>query len=272
MKYDILEEFHNYINEVCSKNTSKTYYSAVKKLLKDIQFKQLDEIDTGELVQNIKLLKSKNAVSAAKNGLKYLKEFDSSFQLPEDSVFKDISSRKRNRVKSKGKIVNYDTMRRKVNAGGNKKIKLACRVAAISGLRVSELAELQAKDIAFGDNKIRIFVQKGKGGKAGTIECLKDMHTYQILKEHCKKLEPEEKLFYSESYMRQKAWENDMQMHDFRRVFAVLQKKQLLSEGYTSGEANKIVQDKLRHSRFSTTKRYLYGRKIVLRKRRIKSN
>lgn len=265
MKYDVLDPFRDYLSKNCGKNTAKKYYSAVKNLFSDMDFNQLAQIDQKKLLEKMKKIKSKNEFSAAKNGLKWLKKFDGSLQLPAEHDFKELSLHKRNWVKSKGKQVNYDTMRRKVNAGTNKKIKLACRVAAISGLRVSELGALRPEDITLKeDGTISIFVERGKGGKPGTVDCMKDDYVYEQLKTYCTGLDPGTKLFYSEGYMREIANKNGMQMHDFRRVFAVKQKVQLISEGYTAPEANHIVKEKLRHARFSTTKRYLYGRKIQL--------
>ena len=40
-----------------------------------------------------------------------------------------------------------------------------------------------------------------------------------------------------------------------------------MAAGATAYEANGAVQEGLRHARFSTTKRYLYGRKIITKKK-----
>ena len=45
MKYDILTPFQEYIKKQLPANTAKTYYGAVVKLFKDIQFSSLKEID-----------------------------------------------------------------------------------------------------------------------------------------------------------------------------------------------------------------------------------
>lgn len=99
---------------------------------------------------------------------------------------------------------------------------------------------------------------------------LKDDYLYEHLKHHIETLQPNERLFYDESYMRKYAWEHGMEMHDFRRAFAVLQKRELLQDGCNAKDADKIVQEQLRHSRFSNTKRYLYGRKIIAKKKKPK--
>lgn len=269
MKYDILDAFRIYLNNTLGRNTAKTYFSAVKSLLEDMDFTSLEQIRPEDLINRIGKLRTKNQVSAAKNGLKHLADFDHSLQLPEEQNFTEISAHKRNWIKSKGKKVDYVQVKRKVNAIHNKKLKYAWRLAEISGLRVSELAELQPDDFTFReDGRIEVFVKKGKGGTSGKVLCLKDDYLYRRLKEYILSADPDNKVFYSEVYMREKANEAGMQMHDFRRGFALESRKQYMEDGMTAEEANQAVKAALRHARFSTTKRYLYGRKLQLSKRK----
>lgn len=271
MKYDILNRYKLYLQENLTKNTAKTYYSAVNKVFLNLDFNDLSQIPESIILESVKNLGSKNQVSAAKNGLKHLHTFDSRLNLPTDEAFSGISKHKRNYVKSKGKKVDFDLMQRKVNGIRNKKLKLAFRLASISGLRVSELADIEVRDIEFNDEgKIIITIRNGKGGKSGQVECLEDNYVYEHLKEYCSGQEMDKKLFYSESYMREKAGALGMEMHDFRRGFAKIKKIQCVAEGCTPYEANAKVQEGLRHEKFSTTKRYLYGRKIVTCRKKIK--
>ena len=46
-----------------------------------------------------------------------------------------------------------------------------------------------------------------------------------------------------------------------------IKKIECVAAGATAYEANGAVQEGLRHARFSTTKRYLYGRKIITKKK-----
>lgn len=270
MKYDILTNFKSYLQENLNKNTAKTYFSAVNMLFKDLNFKKLNEIPPDLILKRVQNLDNKNKVSAVKNGLKYLKMYDDSLNLPPEKAFSDILHHKRNHVKSKGKKVDFDLMQRKVNAIRNKKLKLAYRLASISGLRVSELSDLEAGDIQFNeDGTINVTVKHGKGGKSGIVKCLKDNYVYDNLKRFCQE-QDKGKIFYSESYMREKANALGMQMHDFRRAFANLKKMECMNAGATAYDANGMVQEALRHSRFSTTKRYLYGRKIIIKNRKLK--
>ena len=268
MKYDFLNGYKQYLFENLKKNTAKTYCSAVNKVLRDLRFNNLSQIPDNLILEEVRKLGNKNLVSAAKNGLKHLKKYDESLNLPSNDDFAEISKHKRNYVKSKGEKVDFDQMQRKVNAIQNKKLKLAFRLASISGLRVSELADLRAEDLKFSeDGKITVSIRNGKGGKSGQVECLEDNYVYEQLKNFCDG-KKDDRLFYSESYMREKAGKLGMEMHDFRRAFAVLKKADCMDNGSTSYEANAEVQEGLRHERFSTTKRYLYGRKIITEHKR----
>lgn len=270
MKYDILDGYKQYLYKNLKKNTAKTYYSAVKKTLRDLRFDSLSQIPDHLILGEVRKLGNKNLVSAAKNGLKHLQKYDPSLKLPSNEAFSQISQHKRNYVKSKGKRVDFDQVQRKVNAIQNKKLKLAFRLASISGLRVSELADLKAGDLKFSeDGNITVSVRNGKGGKSGQVDCLEDKYVYEQLKDYCNSQEENKNLFYSESYMRERAGRLGIEMHDFRRAFATLKKMDCINEGFSSYEANAKVQEGLRHERFSTTKRYLYGRKIVTERKRI---
>ena len=270
MKYDILLGFKSYLQDCLNPNNAKTYYSAVKKVFNDCNISSLGDVSECYILDRLKKFRTKNEVSAAKNGLKHLAKYDGSLQLPTDAAFKSITQHKRNHVKSKGRSVNFDTMMKKTNACRDPKMKYAYRLAAVSGLRVSELAELNPQDITFqSDGRLEIHVRHGKGGKEGWVTCLKDDYLSKHLKNYIETLQPDERLFYDESYMRKYAWEHGMEMHDFRRAFAVLQKRELIQDGCNAKEADKIVQEQLRHSRFSNTKRYLYGRKIIAKSKQV---
>lgn len=89
---------------------------------------------------------------------------------------------------------------------------------------MSELAALEAKDIEFRDDGgISVSVRHGKGDKPGIVDCLNDTYVYSNLKDYCRQNETG-KLFYSESYMREKAHGLGMEMHDFRRAYAKIKK------------------------------------------------
>ncbi len=261
MKYDILEPFKDYLKEQLAPNTAKTYYAAVVKLFQNVQFENLDSIDKEWLKQETcNLFRTKNEYSAIKNGLKWLAKYDADFQIPSEAEFKAISSKKRNRSKKSKKVIYLKPTQRKINQISNEKLKYAYRLALISGLRVSELADLEADDITLQNGSILVRVKKGKGGHGGIIECQPDTYLYERLPDFLAECS-EGKIFYSESYMRECADKLGMECHDLRRIYAITTRNALKQE-MTVQEANEVVQKQLRHSRFSTTKRYLFNRKL----------
>ncbi|SFS08009.1 site-specific integrase [Anaeromicropila populeti] len=264
MKFDILEDYKQYVQEhTKSPQTAKKYYSAVKNLFADIQFNHLQEIEQEYLKGKLSTLKTKNEFSAAKNGLKLLHQFDSTLKLPDEAFFKENSLHKKNHRKKAEPIYTDETMR-KVNQIQNKKLKLAYRLAVISGLRVFELEALTPEDFDFQeDGTISVNVRNGKGGKNGIVYCRKDNYVFQELKKYIQENgKADTRLFYSEEYMREKANDLGLECHDFRRIYAFLHRKELKESGMNTYDANKIVQENMRHSRFKTTRRYLYGKKF----------
>lgn len=266
MKYDILNKFKERLHEEYTPNTAKRYYSAVNTLFQGLQFDSLDQITKEDIESRIQNLKTKNEVSAAKNGLKNLSNMDPTLQLPDQDYFQGVSGKKRNIRKNKGEKIHLDTVKRKVNQISNNKLRLAYRLAMVSGARVSELADLEKQNIVFEDGKITVNIIDGKGGKDRIIECLPDPYVYKHLQEYLNDYTPEDTVFYSESYMREKAWELGLEMHDFRRIFAILEKRRLRKEGLTAYEANRVVMAQLGHDRYETTKRYLFGKKLIVKR------
>ncbi len=263
MKGDVLADFQTFVwNNTNSINTAKRYYSAVKNLLKDIQFNSLDEISAEYLEGKTLELKTKNNFSAAKCGLKLLKEFDDSLQLPDESFFATTSTKKKNHRK-KTEPIYVSQVKRKINQISNKKLKLAYRLALISGLRDCELAALEKDDITFNDDgTIMLNVRHGKGGKQGYVNCMKDNYVYKELQAFVKDVDG--RLFYTADYMRECAGNLGIQCHDLRRIYAYTHKKKMIrEEKKTNYEANKVIQNNLRHSRYKTTRRYLYGKKFI---------
>ena len=265
MKFDILEEFKDYVKDnVKSAETARKYYGAVKKLLDGIQFNNLQEIEREVLEQRLSLITGKNSFSAAKCGLKLLKEFDHNLDIPDESFFRATSAHKKNHRKNGKHEINVSRIERTVNQISDKKLMLAYRLALISGLRVSELEALTPKDISLDNRKITVTVQHGKGDKQRIVNCMEDTYLYDKLSEYMKTLNAEQKMFYAEETMRKNAWELGLECHDFRRIYAFSHKKFLKKEEKLSNyQANKIIQSNLGHARYKTTKRYLYGKKFI---------
>lgn len=262
MKYDILEGFKEYIYQNMSPNTAGTYYKAVVKLFRNIQFNSLSQIDKDWIVKEAQdKFKTRNEYSAVKNGLKWLKQFDSSLNIPTEEEFKAVSVKKRNRSKKPTKVIYLKPTQRKINQISDVKLKYAYRLAEVSGLRVSELADLEAEDFRFEADKIFVNVRHGKGGHGGWVECSQDMYLTEKLPEFLQQYATGEKVFYSSVYMRECADKLGIECHDLRRIFAI-QTRNALKKEMPVEKANEIVQQRLRHARFSTTKRYLFNRKL----------
>lgn len=265
MKYSVLEPFREYLYEKLPKNTASTYYGAVKKLLQDCNFSNAEEISCEFLERELpRRFATKNEYSAAKNGLKHLQKLYPQLKLPSEDTFRSQSLHKRNFSKRPKKVMYLHPTQRKINQIQDEKLKYAYRLSLISGLRVSELADLEGRDLTFCEGQIQVTVRKGKGGHGGTISCRFDPYLYQRLQAFVQEQpESEEKLFYGERKLRKEAEQLGFECHDLRRIYAMELKKELKKE-MTAKEADQIVQERLRHNRFSTTKRYLYNRKLKL--------
>lgn len=106
MKYDILEAFQKYLKENLSPNTAKTYYAAVVKLFRYVQFISLEDINKGWITENIsERFTTRAEFSAVKNGLKWLKKFDNRLNILTEAEFRAISCKKRNFSKKDRKSV-----------------------------------------------------------------------------------------------------------------------------------------------------------------------
>lgn len=152
---------------------------------------------------------------------------------------------------------------RKINQLENPRLKYAYRLAVISGLRVSELADLRPSDLSFTEGHITVTVRNGKGGHGGVITCRQDPYLYDRLQEYVSRVQAtqEEKLFYSEATMRKEAGRLGLECHDLRRIYAILCCRELRAV-LPAMQADREVQRNMRHVRFAVTKRYLYNRKL----------
>ncbi|WP_101698703.1 tyrosine-type recombinase/integrase [Clostridium minihomine] len=262
MKFDILLKYREYLNEtIKNRNTADRYYFAVLKLLKAEQFNSLEEITPEFLEAALSNIKTKNDFSAAKNGLKHLAEYDKQLKLPDDTFFKATSLKKRNWTKKEPKTIYLDTVQRKINALRNPKLKYGLRLMRLSGLRVSELSSLKKDDIKIDGDTITVNVQHGKGDKYGQVICDADPYLARSLTEYIRDTE-EGLLFYTAGTMKKKAGQLGIECHDLRRIAAITHRQNLKAAGSTAAQANESTKEFLRHERFSTTKRYLFNRKL----------
>jgi integrase len=154
------------------------------------------------------------------------------------------------------------TVNRKINVTRNKKMKLAFRLQEISGLRISELANLRKQDIKFCENnRLSIFVRNGKGGKQRRFKTLDDKYLYKELKIFIENSKTD-KLFYSDRYMQQKAKTLDFHTHDLRKTFSQIVRDRIPEN---EDRTKEIVQDLLGHERGTKSIYKYWNRDIDMR-------
>lgn len=274
MKYDVLEGLKGYLEKEYGKNTAKKYYAAAVKLFRDDYDLTVNEINEEVIKERLDHIRGKNEFSAAKQAVLGLKKVYPDITIPEEDWFREQSSHRKNRSKKKTKTIDLDATQRKINQIADQKLKYAFRLAMDSGLRVSELAEVLPEDITFKDGDIYVNVTHGKGGSNGVVKCQKDPYLYEHFQDFIKKQKeeyPEEnnkKLFYASNTMQKKAHDLGIECHDLRRICAITLRNELKKEMPVE-EANAQVKEQLRHARFSTTKRYLFNRKLRVKEKRI---
>lgn len=273
MKYDVLEKLKGYLEKEYGKNTAKKYYAAAVKLFRNDYDLTLNDIDEEGIKERMNHVRGKNEFSSAKQAVLGLKKVYPDISIPDDAWFREESLHRKNRSKKKAKTIDLDATQRKINQINDQKLKYAFRLALDSGLRVSELAEVRAEDLKFEDGVIYVNVTHGKGGSNGVVKCQRDPYLYEHLQDFIKKQKeecPEEnnrKLFYASNTMQKKAHDLGIECHDLRRICAIMLRNELKKEMPVE-EANAQVQLQLRHARFSTTKRYLFNRKLKVKEKK----
>jgi integrase len=264
MKCNVFSAFEEYLhNLIQNKNTAKRYYGAVKNVFKGLGFEQISEIDVKTIEKQLAKIKTQSAFSATKIGLKHLKKFDKSLQLPSEDFFSKSCQKAKYTGKTK-KIINKDRVHRKVNAVKDKKFKTAFRLMEVAGLRVSECAALQKRDISIVDGVIKFDVKHGKGGSNDVVECLQDKWLAENLPAFLVDFDENDKPFYSAATMKKKAWELGIECHDQRRLAADERFQSARDDGESRREAKQQTADFLRHSKTSTTSSYLPSARLKI--------
>lgn len=249
-----------------SKDTADTYYSCMKTVSKTVNKVTPKSLKDFLIVK----CKSKN------DFLKYIaaiRKYEDQvlrmekgllFGEPEVELFEKFKGRA---VGSESKIFSgnsEDSIFRKINAIRNERLKLGFRLQLKSGLRVAEVAKIRKNDIEFLENdRIVIHVRDGKGRKARDVSVLQDKYLYNRLKKYTEESE-NDKLFYSRSYIKQKAKEYGIRTHDLRRINAQSRLAEEVNMGKNRREAIKTVQEALGHASPETTRiylRYHFGKK-----------
>lgn len=244
-------------------NTKRCYLSSFKRFIR----KNRDS-KNNDILNNLKSIKNKTELSQVINSIRLIQDNNKNINIiPEDDLKSIIKNKSENRHKSYEPYELKDRLRR-INRIRDEKLRLAYRLMIVSGLRVFEVEALIKEDIEIKDNDIFVTVRDGKGGKYGEVKCLEDKYLSNKLKSFLQDKDNDEGLFYATRTMQAKAQELGFKCHDLRRAYAKLVKKELMKElvEVNEDEKEKIIEEEvkaaLRHSKFETSKKYLYSKRI----------
>lgn len=155
-------------------------------------------------------------------------------------------------------VLPEQTYLRKINRLNNETVRVALRLQVRSGLRISEIGDLRAKDIEIAEDGIKLFVRCGKGRKTRDVICIKDDYLETHLKAVLDGKSGSDRAFdYSTAYLKKKANALGILTHDLRRINSRMRYRQQRGKGLGKREARRQVQKQLGHSQASTTSVYL---------------
>lgn len=262
MKYDVLHQFRDALEqEPLSPNTRKQYYSFVKKVLGDLDWERVEEIDPTRVYNAVGKLKTANDVSAARNGLRIFCRYypELVLELPTGKGL-----HKRNRAKRRWQPLNAEKVKRQINSLPDESKRLAYRLMLATGMRVSEVAGLYPEDIsvvetapvAGEDKQLRFELRHTKKGCAD-VAYTNDPYILARMPEFLSDKPPGVPLFGSDKSLKNKAGCIGFECHDLRRMYAKAEYACELEQHSTHDAALDAVRDKLRHENVRTTKRYL---------------
>lgn len=241
-------------------NTKRCYKNSFIKFLKNNK--------DSDILEGLKSINNKTELSQVINSIRIIQQANGNINIiPEEELKSIIKNKSNNRHKSYDPYELKDALR-KINALRNDKYKLAYRLMIVSGLRVFEIEALEKDDIKFNGDDIFVTVRDGKGGKFAEVKCLEDKYLSERLKVFLGDKESKDKIFYSKSVLQEKANKLGFTCHDLRRAYAKLVKKELTNSlvEVERNEKEKIIEEEvkiaLRHSKFETSKRYLYSKRI----------
>lgn len=264
MKLD-LERYDQELNclvkrKEISKNTARTYASClyvIKQKCNELTPERLKSFLMNRLNDRKQFLKY---VSAIRKYEQLVLKQDKGILFGEPEIELFMHFKKESTNKGIEPNISENKALRKINALKNEKLKYALRLQFKSGLRVSEISELEKEDIEFIDGKIKVYVRHGKGDKAREVNVVEDEYLYEKLQEYiavCK----DKKLFYTKDSIRVRAAKYNIETHDLRRLNARRRLKIETRKGKTRKEAKKVVQRELGHETTRITDLYIGERR-----------
>lgn len=264
MEKEYINVLENELNKkTLRENTKRCYLTSFKRF-----FYNNKKNKSNDILNTLKAIKNKTELSQVINSIRLIQNNNKNISIiPESSLKEIIKNKPNNRHKSYEPYELSDKLRR-INKIRDEKLRLAYRLMIVSGLRVFEVEALVKEDIEINNNDIVITVRDGKGGKFGEVKCLEDKYLSKKLKDFLEDKVDDEKVFYAVRTMQNKAQELGFKCHDLRRAYAKLVKKELMKElvEIPEEEKEKIIEEEikvaLRHSKFETSKKYLYSKRI----------
>lgn len=267
----LLSGFREYlIKQLGNKNTADRYYFALCRFFRESEIDEFGKVTPELVLDGLQRERGRNGCSALKLGLLHLHDYNHSVDIPGKLEMDKIQHGKRDRSVLPPKTIYQDEVERKIMRLRDRKYKYGYRLMMVSGLRVSELAALEKEDIQLTPDGLEVNVRHGKGGSNGLVRCMADPYLEKRLPGYLSALQEDETPFYAAPTMKKKAWELGIECHDFRRIAAIQYRRQQMEEREQSTalevssvqEIDDQTREFLRHERFSTTKRYLYNRKL----------
>lgn len=254
MKFDYLNNLKEHLQsrEDISENTAKKYHQMAKKILKPLVFTKIEEVTPEDIERQLKSIKTRNDVIAAKQGLLALKEIYPELQLPES--LSEISKRKRNFKKRKFESTSLQSIQGRINNAKTVEYRLAYELMLETGLRVSEVVQITSDNVqTLEDGSVEIKIARMKGGESG-IKILEPGRTANMLVQAAA---AEKGLLLPSAHNLQiEAARLGIECHDLRRAYARVKHKELRSN-IGSYQANEEVRKLMGHKDIKTTKKYL---------------
>lgn len=251
MKYDLIDKYGEYLNDMYTSDTARTYRARVDFLLEgQYLISNVKDINLDKVIDKLSKVKHKNHFSQYKNALLHLYEFEgAAFPVQYMDKIKELENKTKKKYRNM-RTVDFKEVSKTINYMKNKKIKLSYQTMINTGLRVSELSQIAPKDCLLSPEAITLnFV--GKGGNSEQVKILKtdDKELFKNVTELIQNTEPNKKVFYSSNYLQQLAKQHGFKCHDLRRACAKIE--------YKKTKSKKEVQKKLRHTSMKNTNKYL---------------
>lgn len=251
MKCDVLGAYRSFLNERLRPASVRIYYERLNTLLENQSIlNTLENLNVDKMISNLQSAKNKNEFSQYKNALLYFLEFQNKSlnkeQIAHIEKFENATKKKYRKLKA----VDFQKVDRTIKHLKNKKLRICYQTLIITGLRVSELAQITKDNCTLSNDKLKIeFIGKGGNQEQVILEKENDKKLFDELSEMLQNTQDTKKVFYSANYLQQKAKQYKFTCHDLRRAYAKIE--------YRKTKSKSKVKEKLRHSNEKTTEIYL---------------